>query len=236
MNTILLIDDDIVLLKKLKKVLNDSDYNVLTAANYAEMRKHIKASFEEISCIILDVLLPDIDGIEILEELKVNHRTKNIPVIMISARDTEHLVVESLQEGAEDYISKPIRNNEFIMRIQVSIERAEKLKNVPIKFLKSENIAVDLLNRTTHIDDNLIKLTNKEYHLLILFMKNPLKIFDRKELMDAVWPKNANFESRTVDLHISTLRKKLYPENLSMYIETIRGMGYRYKHSVKVEK
>jgi len=155
---------------------------------------------------------------------------------MISARDTEHLVVESLKEGADDYISKPIRNNEFLMRIQVSIDRAEKLKNVPIKFLKSENLEVDLMNRTTYIDDELIKLTNKEYHLLILFMKNPLKIFDRKELMNAVWPKNANFESRTVDLHISTLRKKLYAKNLSMYIETIRGMGYRFKHSVKVEK
>ncbi|MDM8533742.1 response regulator transcription factor [Clostridiaceae bacterium HSG29] len=236
MNTILLIDDDIILLKKLRKVLEDSDYKVLTAENYSEMRKHIKASYEEIKCIILDVLLPDIDGIEILEELKINHRTKNVPVIMISARDTEHLVVESLREGADDYISKPIRNNEFLMRIQVSIDRAEKLKNVPIKFLRSENLEVDLLNRTTYIDDELIKLTNKEYHLLILFMKNPLKIFDRKELMNAVWPKNANFESRTVDLHISTLRKKLYAKNLSMYIETIRGMGYRFKHSVKVEK
>lgn len=236
MNTILLIDDDIVLLKKLKKVLEDKNYKVLTAANYAEMRKHVKESYTEIKCIILDVLLPDIDGIEILEELKINHRTKNVPVIMISARDTEHLVVESLREGAEDYISKPIRNNEFLMRVQVAIDRAEKLKNVPIKFLKTENLEVDLLNRTTYVNDKLIKLTNKEYHLLVLFMKNPQKIFNRKELMEDVWPKNSNFESRTVDLHISTLRKKLNNDNLSMFIETIRGMGYRFKHLVKVEK
>jgi len=236
MNTILIIDDDIVLLKKLKKILEDENYEVLTAKNYAEMRNHIKESYEEIKCIILDILLPDIDGIEILEELKINHRTKNVPVIMISARDTEHLIVESLKEGAEDYISKPIRTNEFLMRVQVSIERAEKLKNVPIKYLKSESLEVDLLNRTTHLDGELVKLTNKEYHLLVLFMKNPQKIFNRKELMQEVWPKNANFESRTVDLHISTLRKKLNPDNLSMFIETIRGMGYRFKHSVKVER
>ena len=134
MNTILIIDDDIVLLKKLKKILEDENYEVLTAKNYAEMRNHVKESYEKIKCIILDILLPDIDGIEILEELKINHRTKNVPVIMISARDTEHLIVESLKEGAEDYISKPIRTNEFLMRVQVSIERAEKLKNVPIKY------------------------------------------------------------------------------------------------------
>ncbi|MGM0380019.1 MAG: response regulator transcription factor [Bacillota bacterium] len=236
MNTILLVDDDSVLLKKLKKILSDNNYDVLTADSYGNMRKHVKNEYERIDCIILDVLLPNVDGIEILEELKVNHRTKNIPIIMISARDTEHLIVESLKEGAEDYITKPIRKNEFLMRIKVAIERAEKLKNVPIKFLKTDELEVDLLNRKVLFNDEMIKLTNKEYHLLVLFMKNPHKIFDRKELMEKIWPNNDNYESRTVDLHISTLRKKLNKDDLSMFIETIRGMGYRFKKSVTIEK
>lgn len=236
MDTILLIDDDIVLLKKLKNILEDNNFNVITAKDYAEMRMAIKNHYEEIKCIILDVLLPDIDGLEILEELKLNHRSKNIPTIMISARDTEHLIVESLKNGAEDYISKPIRTNEFIMRIKIAIERAKKLQNVPIKYLKSLDLTVDVLNRTVKIDEELINLTNKEYHLLVLFMKNPQKVFNRKELMDEVWPNNNNYESRTVDLHISTLRKKLNKDNLSKYIETIRGMGYRYKHTVDIER
>lgn len=236
MNTILLIDDDSVLLKKLKKILSDNNYDVLTADSYGNMRKNIKKDHERIDCIILDVLLPNVDGIEILEELKVNHRTKNIPIIMISARDTEHLIVESLKEGAEDYITKPIRKQEFLMRIKVAIERAEKLKNVPIKFLKTDELEVDLLNRKVLFNGEMIKLTNKEYHLLVLFMKNPHKIFDRKELMEKIWPNNDNYESRTVDLHISTLRKKLNNDDLSMFIETIRGMGYRFKKTVTIEK
>lgn len=236
MDTILIIDDDKVLLKKLKAIVEKEDFKVLTAENYSEMRSIIKEKHEEIKCIILDVLLPNVDGIEILEELKLNHRTKDTPVIMISARDTEHLIVESLKIGAEDYINKPIRNNEFIMRIKIAIERAKKLQNVPVKFLKAEDLSIDLLNRTVYQNEKLVKLTNKEYHLLVLFMKNPHKIFDRKELMNAIWPDNDNYESRTVDLHISTLRKKLDNSNLSRYIETIRGMGYRFKYNVDMER
>lgn len=173
--------------------------------------------------IMLDIMLPGEDGLSILKRLRMQPATKDIPVIMATAKGTEYDKVTGLDLGADDYLSKPFGMMEMISRVKAVLRRTDPIKDV--KMLKIGNLE---LNSETYIvlaNKERIQLTLKEYKLLRTFMENPGRVFTRDQLLEMIWGTDYIGETRTVDVHIGTLRTKL--GEYGSYIETVRGVGYR---------
>ena len=175
--------------------------------------------------LLLDIMLPDEDGLTILAKLRKHPDTKNLPIIMLTAKSTEYDKVVGLDGGADDYIAKPFGTMELISRIRALLRRTER----PAE--KEEYVCGDLyvypLQHTIKVGSADAALTRKEYELLLLMMKNSGRVFTRDELLSEIWGYNFDGESRTVDVHMRTLRAKL--GHCSKYIETVRGIGYRLR-------
>ena len=175
--------------------------------------------------VLLDIMLPEEDGISILKKLRKNPETSQIPVIMLTAKDSEFDVVTGLDSGADDYITKPFGMMSLISRIKAVLRRYEKNKNsTDSKILSVQNVKVDINRHLVFKDEKQIFLTIKEFDLLVLLIENRGNVLTREQLLDSIWKIDADIESRTVDVHIRTLRQKLDDENL---IETVRGIGYK---------
>lgn len=173
--------------------------------------------------IMLDVMLPGEDGIEILKKLRKNAATSNIPVIMATAKGTEYDKVIGLDTGADDYLAKPFGMMEMVSRVKAVLRRS-KATNTS-KILKIGELEMNENSHIVSVCGKKVELTLKEYELLRLFMENPGQVFSRNQLFDRIWGLDFAGESRTVDVHIGTLRTKLGV--CGRYIETVRGVGYR---------
>lgn len=182
---------------------------------------------EKPDLILLDVMLPDEDGIAILTKLKKNPDTSNIPVIIASAKGEEYDKIKGLDTGADDYLAKPFGMMEMISRIKAVLRRSiHAISNN----LTSGNIEMDLDSHIVKINGEQIELTLKEYELLKLFISHPGIVFSREALLNKIWEVEYYGETRTVDVHIRTLRSKLKEEGNR--ITTVRGVGYRYEAMV----
>lgn len=178
---------------------------------------------EKPELMLLDIMLPDVDGVNILKEIKSNVQTEDIPVIMATAKGMEYDKVQSLDLGADDYLVKPFGMMEMVSRIKAVLRRYESSK--PQQVYKLDDL---VLNEDTHmvtIGDERISLTLKEYEILKLFLSRPGMIFTREQLFMSVWGEKLLGDSRTIDVHIRTLRQKL--GSYGDKIETVRGVGYR---------
>ena len=173
--------------------------------------------------VMLDIMLPGEDGIEILKKLRGSPRTESIPVIMATAKDSEYDRVVGLDLGADDYLSKPFGMMEMLSRIRAVLRRMNRRQER--ETLTHGGILMDNARHTVTADGQPVTLTLKEYNLLKLFMENPDRVFSRDELISAVWGDEHAGESRTVDVHIGTLRTKLGRSGGA--IQTVRGVGYR---------
>ena len=173
--------------------------------------------------IILDIMLPGEDGLEILKRLKSSSRTRDIPVIMATAKGTEYDKIKGLDTGADDYLVKPFGMMEMVSRVKAVLRRSSPRRDESI--LKNGNLTVDLDKHTVTADGNRIELTFKEFEILRLFISNPGIVFTRDRLFSDVWGSDYIGESRTVDMHIRTLRQKL--GTYGQLIETVRNVGYR---------
>ena len=178
---------------------------------------------EQPELVILDVMLPGEDGVAILKRLRADERYRDIPVIMATARSTEFDKVQSLDLGADDYITKPFGMMERVSRVKAVLRRSQPKQTVAL--LKLDGLTLDENQHTVTIDGQRITLTYKEYELLRLFLSHPGMAFSREQLLQTVWNTDYAVETRTVDMHIRTLRQKL--GDYGRYIETIRGVGYR---------
>ncbi|MCR4631739.1 MAG: response regulator transcription factor [Treponema sp.] len=178
---------------------------------------------EKPDLILLDIMLPQEDGLSILKKLRASPQNSSIPVIMLTARDTEFDVVSGLDAGADDYITKPFGMMNLISRIKAVLRRYEKTSQTS-RELTADQVRVDINRHTVFSGQTQIFLTIKEFDLLVLLLQNRGKVFTREALLDSVWNIDADVESRTVDVHIRTLRQKLGDQ--SKIIETIRGVGY----------
>ena len=178
---------------------------------------------EQPELVILDVMLPGEDGVAILKRLRADERYRDIPVIMATARSTEFDKVQSLDLGADDYITKPFGMMEMVSRVKAVLRRSQPKQTAAL--LKLDGLTLDENQHTVTIDGQRITLTYKEYELLRLFLSHPGMAFSREQLLQTVWNTDYAVETRTVDMHIRTLRQKL--GDYGRYIETIRGVGYR---------
>ena len=174
--------------------------------------------------ILLDIMLPGSDGLSSLEELRAKKSSGSIPVIMATAKGTEFDKVKGLDMGADDYLVKPFGMMEMISRIKAVLRRTQSHVQED-KTLTIGSISLDVQNYTVKKDNKVIHLTLKEFELFALLMKNPNRVFTRQELLNQVWGEHFVGETRTVDVHIGTLRTKL--GDASHLIKTIRGVGYR---------
>ena len=174
--------------------------------------------------VVLDVMLPEIDGIELLRRMKADAALREIPVIMATAKGAEYDKIQGLDLGADDYLAKPFGVMELVSRVKAVLRRC---RPQPVAVLRCGGLVVDEQEHTVTADGTRVVLTYKEYQLLRLFLSHPGTAFTRDQLMEQVWGMDFYGESRTVDMHIRTLRQKLgvYGE----YIETVRSVGYRWR-------
>ena len=177
--------------------------------------------------IMLDIMLPGMDGLEILKRLRQNSATAQIPVIMATAKGTEYDRVVGLDMGADDYLSKPFGMMEMVSRIRAVLRRAPAEDRK--KLLKMGSLEMDPKAHTVHIGTRRVELTRKEFALLRLFLEHPGQVFSRDQLLERIWGMDYVGETRTVDVHIGTLRTKL--GEMGDHIRTVRGVGYRMEES-----
>lgn len=178
---------------------------------------------EKPSLIILDIMLPGEDGVSILKKLRADSKTKDIPIIMATAKGTEIDVIQGLDMGADDYLTKPFGMMEMVSRVKAVLRRCGNVDSVTA--LKQGAITLKPDERQAYINDEKIILTYKEFELLKLFMENPGIVFSRDAILTRIWGMDYFGETRTVDMHIKTLRKKL--GDSSGMIATVIGVGYR---------
>ena len=178
---------------------------------------------ERPALVILDVMLPGISGVELLKQMKASGTTHEIPIIMATAKGTEYDKIQSLDLGADDYLVKPFGMMEMVSRIKAVLRRCQPRQNRVI--LKAGDLVVDLAEHTVMAGGERIVLTYKEFELLRLFLSSPGVAFTREKLLESVWGGEYYGETRTVDMHIRTLRQKL--GGYGTMIETIRNVGYR---------
>lgn len=173
--------------------------------------------------ILLDIMLPGMDGIEILKALRTNPATGQIPVIMASAKGTEYDKVTGLDLGADDYLAKPFGMMEMVSRIRAVLRRSAPVSRESL--LQLGQLKLDPQGHRVYAGEQRVELTLKEFDLLKLFLEHPGRVFTRDQLLERIWSTDYMGETRTVDVHIGTLRTKL--GTCGDYIRTVRGVGYR---------
>ena len=178
--------------------------------------------------VILDVMLPGMDGVSILCKMKDSAATKRLPVIMATAKGMEYDKIQSLDLGADDYLVKPFGMMEMVSRVRAVLRRCAPLGEGSV--LRAGNLTVNLDERTVTANGNRVNLTYKEFELLKLFLSHPKMVFTRDQLLSNVWNIDYAGETRTVDVHIQTLRQKL--GDCGRMIETVRNVGYRLEDGV----
>ncbi len=215
---IYILEDDDNIRKLIVYTLRSQNFSCEGFALPSEFWKKMEA--EEPKLILLDIMLPEEDGFSILKKIRAEKRP--VPVIMLTAKDTEFDVVAGLDAGADDYVTKPFGMMSLVSRIKAVLRRYEKSSEP--KILKAASVTIDISKHTVFVGDRQVFLTVKEFDLLAILISNRGHVQSREQLLNSVWNINADIESRTVDVHIRTLRQKLgETENI---IQTVRGVGY----------
>ena len=228
MNKVLIIDDDKELCALMKKCIEQEKLSAVTVYNGIEGVRLIDENKDSYSLIILDVMLPDIDGFQILQKIR---DTSNTPVLMLTAKSSEEDKVFGLRLGADDYLTKPFGINELLARVNSLIRRYTTLNpfTADIDSISLKDMVIDKLNRTVTVKDIPVLLTGKEFDLLLFLASNKGRVFTKKQIYSQVWEEEYAFDDSNIMSFISKLRKKIEPDpDHPFYILTVRGVGYRF--------
>ena len=221
MSLIYIVEDDENILEIEEIALRNANYQVMGFSCAKDMYKKLDTLKPDL--FIIDIMLPDEDGNQILNRLKNDTKTKNIPVIIVTAKSSDIDLIKSFDEGTDDYIKKPFSIVELTSRVKALLRRYKKNENKPLVFTY-EKLTLNDEKRKVAIDGEDIDLTYKEYELLRYMLINKGIVLTREQIMDIIWGTDFMGESRTLDMHIKTLRKKLGEYNT--IIKTIRNVGY----------
>ncbi|SNS24216.1 two-component system, OmpR family, alkaline phosphatase synthesis response regulator PhoP [Anaerovirgula multivorans] len=225
--TILAVDDEEHILELIKFNLEKNGFQVITSDNGEKALELLARN--PIDLVVLDLMLPGIDGLEVCKEIRRMEGYNKLPIIMLTAKGEETDRILGLELGADDYVTKPFSVRELIARVKAVLRRSEDVKKDNTKVLKFKDIVIDLEKHEVTVGVKQIELTLKEFELLKILMENRGKVMTRNVLLDEVWGYDYFGETRTVDVHIRHLRKKIGDDETSEYIETIRGVGYKMK-------
>jgi DNA-binding response OmpR family regulator len=220
MYRILIIEDEEGLVEFLELELQYEGYEVDVA--YDGRQGLELAMKQDYHVILLDLMLPGLNGVEVCRRLRL---VKDTPIIMLTARDSVMDRVMGLDSGADDYVVKPFAIEELLARIRVILRREEKKEARPL-VLTFKDLELDLESRLLKRGEHFIELTNKEFELLSIFMKNINRVLIREVLLDQVWGYDSVVETNVVDVYVRHLRNKLNAEDKEQYIQTVRGAGY----------
>ena len=221
MSVIYIVEDDKNISEIESYALKNSGYQVDSFENAKTFWSRCQERKPDL--VLLDVMLPDSDGIEVLKKIRRNPDLKRVPVIMVTAKSSEIDKVKGLDNGADDYITKPFGIMELISRVKALLRRMNQDEEE--KQLEFQNIVLDCEKRQVMLDGQLCELTYKEFELLKLFLQNAGIVMTRETIMEKVWGIDFEGESRTLDMHIKTLRQKL--GDAGKHIKTVRNVGYR---------
>lgn len=223
MEKIFIVEDDESIKELICYALNNSGFMSYGFEDANGLYKEMESTLPNL--IVLDIMLPGDDGYEILYNIRSNNNTKNIPVIMLTAKNSEYDKIKGLDMGADDYITKPFGVMELISRINAVLRRSTKIETNNKNSFSIENIFLDSSRRIVLVDGKELSLTFKEFELLYYLMSNQDIVLTRDKLMNEIWGFDFEGESRTVDVHIRTLRQKLGKS--SKLIQTVRNVGYK---------
>ena len=221
MSVIYIVEDDKNISEIESYALKNSGYQVDSFENAKTFWSRCQERKPDL--VLLDVMLPDSDGIEVLKKIRRNPDLKRVPVIMVTAKSSEIDKVKGLDNGADDYITKPFGIMELISRVKALLRRMNQDEEE--KQLEFQNIVLDCEKRQVMLDGQLCELTYKEFELLKLFLQNAGIVMTRENIMEKVWGIDFEGESRTLDMHIKTIRQKL--GDAGKHIKTVRNVGYR---------
>lgn len=215
------VEDERNIRELLVYTLETTGFEAKGMENAKELWNSLREELPEL--ILLDIMLPGEDGYSILEKLKKDGQTRNIPVIMVTAKEAEYEKVRGLESGADDYITKPFGMMEFVARVKAVLRRSKRESED--RELHCKDLFVNVGRHEVRYKEQKIELTRKEFELLLYLMENKGLVLTRNKILSHVWGYDFDGETRTVDVHVRTLRQKLgEAENL---IETVRGVGYR---------
>ena len=230
MPVILVVDDEANIVELIKVTLQKEDYRVISAFD-GTSGLAMAAEYQP-DLIVLDIMMPGRDGLEVCRALKANPATAPIPVIILSAKSDDIDKVLGLEMGADDYVTKPFSPRELLARIKANLRRRQYMKLShagPQKELKFNDLVICPEKYEVKLSGNKIYLSPKEFEILELLASNPGRVFSREMLLEKIWGFNELRETRTVDVHIRYLRQKIEEDPSSpAFIETVRGVGYRF--------
>jgi len=226
---ILVVEDEPAIQELIAVNLEHAGHQVLRAANVPEAEALVREVLPDL--VLLDWMLPGPPGVNFARQLRADQRTKDIPIIMLTARAEERDTIAGLESGADDYVTKPFSPRELLARIKaVMRRRAPQLTDdvVQIADLKLDPVAHRVSAAGSHID-----LGPTEFRMLHFFMTHPERVYSRAQLLDEVWGDHVFVEERTVDVHIRRLRQALEPTEHDSLVETVRGTGYRFRRALE---
>lgn len=221
---ILIIEDEKDILELIAFNLECSGYHVLKASNGEDGLVIAQAEIPDL--VLLDVMMPGIDGFDVCRTLKQNPKTRKVPIIMLTARGEDTDIVSGLELGAEDYVTKPFSPKILVARIRTVLRRAKE-ETEPMERLVVSGITMEISKHKVYIDSCELDLSSTEFDILKVLMSSPGWVFSRNQIIDSVKGSNYPVTQRSVDVQILGLRKKL--GDSGQYIETVRGVGYRLK-------
>ena len=222
---ILVVDDEEDILELVSYNLTKAGYRVTSVTSGEDAIKSARSKLPDL--VLLDLMLPGVDGLEVCNTLKRDHRTANIPVVMLTARGEEADIVSGLELGADDYITKPFSPRVLLARIKAVLRRKMKAPTEEQAVIKLKDLVVHPGRHEVTVRSKQVDLTSTEFRILHLLARRPGWVFTRQQIIDAARGEDYAVTDRSVDVHISGLRKKLGP--LGEQVETVHGVGYRFK-------
>jgi DNA-binding response OmpR family regulator len=228
--TILIIDDEKDLVELVRYNLEDKEGYDVISANNGQSGLEI-AQGHKLDLIVLDLMMPGMDGLEVCRRLRSDPRTARIPLIMLTAKATEADRIVGLELGADDYITKPFSPRELVARIKAILRRTAAQEE-PAQVVRHGELSIDLTRHEVTVNGKPITLTATEFRILHLLATKPGRVLSRDDIIDAALGRDANVFDRTIDVHITAIRRKLGPAAADR-VETIRGFGYKFRDTAE---
>lgn len=226
--TILVVEDEAAIREMLNFSLGRAGFDVHEAADARQAQDMINQQVPDL--ILLDWMLPGTSGVDLAQKIRHNTRTRELPIILLTARGEEENKIKGLEAGADDYVTKPFSTQELIARIRAVLRRT--VNPISEDIIKIGELSLDTVSHRVMVQETPVDLGPTEFRLLHFFMSHAERVFSRSQLLDQVWGNNVYIEERTVDVHIRRLRRALETYGCDKYIQTVRGAGYRFSEQV----
>lgn len=225
---VLIVEDEAGIREMIAFVLRRAEFEPMLAEDTREAQQRIMEQVPDV--ILLDWMLPGMSGVDYARRLRREDLTREVPIIMLTARGEEDDRVHGLEVGADDYLVKPFSNRELIARLRAVLRRSGQFGDNEV--VELGDLRIDTASHRIHAAGKPVNMGPTEYRLIHFFMTHPERVYSRSQLLDHVWGGNVYVEERTVDVHIRRLRKSLSDQGCDRYIQTVRGAGYRFSTDI----